>query len=73
MDFYKKIFTDNLPYVAIVLAVFISKVVSQSIEEEGSQLFSIEGKVDVLSTSNKDWISNTQILVDGGLYTGHLK
>ena len=69
MDFYKKIFTDNLPYVAIVLAVFISKVVSQSIEEEGSQLFSIEGKVDVLSTSNKDWISNTQILVDGGLYT----
>lgn len=73
MDFLKKMFADNLPYIAIVLVVFISKVISQNIEEEGAQTFNIEGKVEVVSTSSKDWISNTQVLVDGGVYIGHLR
>lgn len=73
MDFYKNSFHINFIYFFVVLVIFISRTIAEQVEEEGPQVFSIEGRVEVVSTSNKDWISNTQVLVDGGLFIGHLR
>lgn len=35
--------------------------------------FRIEGKVEVLSARDKEWMTNTRILVDGGEYLGFLR
>ena len=51
----------------------LSQTLAEVLETETVDLFKIEGKVEVVSTQNKDWIGNTRILVDGGDYIAHLR
>lgn len=35
--------------------------------------FKIEGRIYVSSSKDKDWVSNTRVLVDGGKYRGFIR
>ena len=50
-------------------------VASESEELLNQQYFKIEGKVIVpfTSTGDKDWLTNTKVLVDGGQHLGFLR
>lgn len=62
-----------LQYMGIFL-IFLSKVCTEVIEtQEPGDVFKIEGRVEVVSTADKEWIANTQVMVDGGDYVAHLK
>ena len=43
------------------------------IEAPDKTNFRIDGKVYVTSSKDKDWVSNTRILVEGGKYRGFLR
>ncbi|WAQ97887.1 EMC7-like protein [Mya arenaria] len=58
--------------ILILLAVFIQSLAEQ-LESESKEQFSIEGRVEVVSTSSKEWLSNTQVMIDGGQFVAHLK
>lgn len=73
MDFLQLISKENILYALFIVGIFVSKVIAENTEDDVGELFSIEGKVEVVSTSNKDWISNTQVSVDGGLFVAHLR
>ena len=60
----------------IVIAVTIKLGRSDTIISSENDIldhFKIEGKVEVVTTSDKEWIGNTQILVEGGEYVAHLR
>ena len=46
---------------------------SISSENEGQDTFKIEGKVEVVSTNDKEWITHTLVMVEGGDYIAHLR
>lgn len=57
-----------------LVLLYFSTVLSEIVDSETStDVFRIEGRVEVVSTTDKDWMSNTQVLVDGGDYVAHLK
>lgn len=57
-----------------IFLIFLSKVCTEVIEtQEPGDIFKIEGRVEVVSTADKEWIPNTQVMVDGGDYVAHLK
>ncbi|XP_053388455.1 ER membrane protein complex subunit 7-like [Mercenaria mercenaria] len=56
-----------------VFLLFISKVLTEIVESETGDVFKIEGRVEVVSATEKDWIANTQVVVDGGDYVAHLR
>ncbi|XP_067663903.1 endoplasmic reticulum membrane protein complex subunit 7-like [Haliotis asinina] len=43
------------------------------VETNSSSNFKIEGKVEILSSHDKSWMSNTRILVDGDDYVAYLR
>lgn len=40
---------------------------------KGVQLYSVDGKVDMLTAKDSSWLSLTRILVDGGKYQAFLR
>ena len=53
--------------------LFCAYILISGSELLDSGTFKIEGKVEITTARDKDWIQNTKILVDGGQYVGHLK
>ena len=43
------------------------------LENEDQGTFKIEGKVEVVSTNDKEWIAHTLVMVEGGEYIAHLR
>ncbi|KAL4229946.1 ER membrane protein complex subunit 7 [Mactra antiquata] len=67
---------ENMNCIFLAIIVFlgsISLALSEAIDAEIVDEFKVEGKVEVVSTTNKDWIANTQVNVEGGLFVGHLR
>ncbi|XP_076467917.1 endoplasmic reticulum membrane protein complex subunit 7-like [Babylonia areolata] len=50
-----------------------SEVVLDAAERNNLHGYTIEGKAYVSSTREKDWVSNTRVLVEGGKYRGFLR
>ncbi|KAH3843026.1 ER membrane protein complex subunit 7-like [Dreissena polymorpha] len=57
----------------VIILVQILGVWTETDEPNGTDLFTIEGKVEVVSTTNKDWLPDTQISVDGGTFISYLR
>ena len=57
----------------LVLLVLFQQTLGDVLESETTDLFRIDGRVEVVSIQNKDWLVNTRILVDGGNYISHLR
>ncbi|KAK3599218.1 hypothetical protein CHS0354_012827 [Potamilus streckersoni] len=63
----------NMQHLLHFLAIYLVHAVSEIIENDsglGSD-FKITGKVEILSSKDKEWLTNTQILVDGGEYIAY--
>lgn len=58
-------------FVSLLFAFTDSSEISET--QDTGDVFKIEGRVEVVSTTDKDWISNTQVTVDGGDYIAHLR
>jgi hypothetical protein len=56
-----------------VFLLLICNVFTEVIELDTGDVFKIEGRVEVVSTTEKDWMANTQVVVDGGEFIAHLK
>ncbi|XP_076446548.1 endoplasmic reticulum membrane protein complex subunit 7-like [Babylonia areolata] len=46
---------------------------AESVEGTDKTSFKIDGRVFVTSSKEKDWVSNTRVLIDGGKYRGYLR
>lgn len=46
---------------------------AETIEAPNKNSFRIDGKVYVTSSKDKDWVSNTRVLIEGGKYRGFLR
>lgn len=71
---------DNMKTIYIILwkiilfvLLFLKDTQGEITDEESSGEFKIEGKVEVVSVPDKDWITNTQVLIEGGEYIAHLR
>ncbi|KAL5011958.1 hypothetical protein ScPMuIL_010509 [Solemya velum] len=62
----------TLFFCTIVIQKSFADVIESDIDS-GENEFQITGRVDISSTSDKDWVPNTKIFVDGGDYFGYLK
>ncbi|XP_060084489.1 ER membrane protein complex subunit 7-like [Ylistrum balloti] len=62
---------DHVPWVLILLAVVT--VGGTRSDGEQKKLFSLEGKVELLSANDSSWISKTRVLVNGGKYQGFIR
>ncbi|KAL3879343.1 hypothetical protein ACJMK2_031642 [Sinanodonta woodiana] len=63
----------NIQLLVYFLAIYIVHAVSEIIENDsdiGSD-FKITGKIEILASKDKEWLTNTQILVDGGEYIAY--
>ena len=68
---FLEIFSHLIIFIVVINPGLSDTVISS--ENDSLDNFKIEGKVEVVSTSDKDWIGNTQILVEGGEYVAHLR
>lgn len=69
-------FIDQVIWVTLSLLTVISNALDDTndiIELENSDRFKIEGNVDLVSAKDKEWLSWTRVLVDGGDYIGLLR
>ena len=69
-------FTQIFLRYVFILSFMYSKFLcdtSISSENEDHDTFKIEGKVEVVSTNDKEWIAHTVVLVEGGEYIAHLR
>ena len=46
---------------------------AEIVETPNKNSFRIDGKVYVTSSKDKDWVSNTRVLIEGGKYRGFLR
>lgn len=69
--------TSTLPCVTlfiVVLLAVLNVIICQEISDlEGTGLFRIDGKVDLVSHRDKEWLTSTRVLVDGGEFVGYLR
>ncbi|XP_060084493.1 ER membrane protein complex subunit 7-like [Ylistrum balloti] len=71
MDFQLNYFV--LYGLVFALNVIFSVVCDESVDFESNGLFKIDGKVDLNSYRDKEWMMQTRVLVDGGNYVGLLR
>ncbi|XP_048589289.1 ER membrane protein complex subunit 7 isoform X2 [Nematostella vectensis] len=62
-------FINNMILVLIVLIVQIGVISA----EESVDRYKIEGKVTIQGHKNPDWVSETRVIVDGGVHVGFLR
>ena len=67
-----QIFFRYLLIIGFVIDMCSSET-SVSADNDNQDSFKIEGRVEVVSTSDKDWIANTLVMVEGGEYIAHLR
>ena len=66
-----QIFFRYLLIIGFVIDMCSSET-SVSADNDNQDSFKIEGRVEVVS-SDKDWIANTLVMVEGGEYIAHLR
>ncbi|XP_069130437.1 endoplasmic reticulum membrane protein complex subunit 7-like [Argopecten irradians] len=66
---------NNFAFCVLVLVINLIclALCDESIDSETAGLFKIDGKVDLASHRDKDWMMQTRVLVDGGNYVGLLR
>ncbi|XP_033743347.1 ER membrane protein complex subunit 7-like [Pecten maximus] len=57
----------------VAINLICSVLCDESIDSETIGLFRIDGKVDLVSYRDKDWMMQTRVMVDGGNYVGLLR
>jgi len=62
-----------LKFITLTCILVFTLSLNVSGEAEVKDAFTIEGRVEVVSTTNKEWLTNTQVTVDGGVYIAHLR
>ncbi|KAK6176598.1 hypothetical protein SNE40_014851 [Patella caerulea] len=65
-------------YQTFVLLIFITCVTivvntQDIIEPTNVNIFNMEGRIEVFSTRDKNWLPNTRVLIDGGEYVAFLR
>ena len=63
-----------LPFIVSICLRFGHVLGSDVIQDgDSADRFKIDGKIDLTVAKDKDWMTQTRVLVDGGEYLGYLR